>query len=420
MLHFTSQALRIQFISISCASLLCLTLLLINSNDAYSQNHQNFPSAEELEELSNRAFERINQRRLEIGLPAFILNKNLQASALAHATYVVTNNSLALEMHNETPGKNGFTGSVPSDRMKKAGYISNGTAENITMTNYPDGAIATDNLIDAPFHRQAEFSSYVEAGNAMKIQQASPGSINNFEYVYVINFGNPGAIDVQKNIIMFPAPDQKNVPVDWIVNEVPSPWPQMDGKRVGYPISIGVGPSIALNVQSFSLIAVNANSIPIEGKLVTSERGKLMKNFAFWIPLNPLEFNTAYQARAIGTVNGKALDQKWQFTTLVNNPLALIPSSTSLAAEPGSTVKVQITGGTNNEYKIDEIAQSWSSKRALNKKDIDFLSVTHPKPDTAVIYRGATPCSGDFSACIVRVSGSDSSGKKVSINLSIK
>ena len=375
------------------------------------------PSAEELQELSNSAFDRINQRRAEIGLPPFILNKKLQASASAHANYIVTNNSLGAEMHNEIAGKNGFTGLVPSDRMKKAGYISISTAENIAMTNYPDGALATDNLINAPFHRQAEFSSYEEAGNAMKTQLASPGSMNSFEYVYVINFGNPGSNDANKNIIMYPAPDQKNAPVDWIVNEVPSPWPQMDGKRVGYPISIGVGPLITLSVQSFSLIA---NGTPIEGKLVTSEGGKAMKNFIFWIPLNPLEFNTSYQARVIGTVNGKALDKKWEFTTLAYSPLVLASSSTTLSAEPGSTVKVQISGGTNNEYRIDEISQSWASKGILNRKDANFLSVTHPKPDTAIIYRGVTPCSGDFSACMVRVSGSDSSGKKVSINLSVK
>jgi len=420
MFRFTNQALRIKFILILLASLLCLVILLSISNNAHSQNKQSPPSSQELEELSKSAFERINQRRAEVGLPAFKFNKNLQASAAAHANYIVTNNSLGLEMHNETAGKDGFTGIVPSDRMKRAGYITNGTAENIAMTNYPDGALSTDNLIAAPFHRQAEFSSYVEAGDAMRVQQASPGSMNNFDYVYVINFGNPGASDAQKNIIMYPAPDQKSAPIDWIVNEVPSAWSQMDGKRVGYPISIGVGPLATLTVQSFSLIVVNGNGIPAEGKLVTSEGGKIMKNFAFWIPLNPLEFDTVYQARVIGTINGKAIDQKWQFTTLANIPLALTSSSTSLPAEPGSSVKVQISGGTNNEYKIDEIAQSWSSKGALNKKDIDFLKVAHPKPDTAVIYRGETPCSGDFSACTVRVSGSDSSGKKVSINLSVK
>ena len=420
MFRFVFKVVRIDFTSFCQIILLGLVILFWNSNNAYSQNQQEPPSDEELQELSNSAFEWLNQRRAEIGLPALILNKNLQASASAHANYIVMNNSLAVEMHNETAGKNGFTGATPSDRMKKAGYFSNSTAENIAMTNYPDGVISTDNLIAAPFHRQAEFSSYVEAGNAMRAQKAGPGEINNFEYVYVINFGNPGPSDVEKNIIMYPAPEQKNAPIDWTVNEVPSPWPQMDGRRVGYPVSIGVGPLAALTVKFFSLIAVNANSTLIEGKLVTEEGGKVMKNFAFWIPLNPLEFNTTYQAQVIGTLNGKALDQKWQFTTLANSPLVLTPASTTLASELGSAVIVQISGGTNNEYKINEIAQSWEFKGILNRKDTNFIRVTHPKPDTAVIYRGATPCSEDFSSCMVRVSGSDSSGKKVSINLTVK
>ena len=394
-------------------------LLLFISNPAFPQISPDAPTEAQLNNLSRQAFERINQRRIEIGLPPFVLNNELQVSASAHASYIVMNDSLSSEMHYETAGKIGFTGQDPDNRIKQAGYISNGTAENIAMTNYPDGAVASDNLIDAPYHRLAEFSTYVEAGNSMKAKVATAGSGNNHEYIYVINFGNPASTDAPNKIITYPTAEQKNTKIDWIVNEVPSPWPENDGKRVGYPISIGVGPLLDLEVQAFSLIEVSARSSPLTGRLVTTENGKLMKNFAFWIPSKPLNFNAKYQAHVVGLINGKRLDYKWQFSTLAKTPLMLTVASMRLDKKPGSSMLIRMSGGTNNDYKINEITQSWQVMGDASIAKTSFVNMTNPSPDIALIYRNATPCEGSVTACVAKISGSDSSGAKASIDLII-
>jgi uncharacterized protein YkwD len=395
-------------------------LFMLFSGIVFSQSPSDDPTEVLLNNLSQQAFERINQRRAEIGLPPFVLNHELQVSALAHANYIVLNNSLNTEMHNETTGKLGFTGIDPDSRMRKAGYIFNGTSENIAMTNYPDGSVPTDNLIDAPYHRQAQFSTYMDAGNAIKSKATTGNSGNKYEYIYVINFGNPAPINDLKKIITYPAAGQKNAKIDWIVNEVPSPWPERDGQRVGYPISIGVGPSIDLLVKSFSVIDVSASSSAVEGRLVINENGKRMKNFAFWIPSKPLNYSTNYQAHVVGLINGEKLDYKWQFSTLPKVPLILTASTMTLNNMPGSSITIRMTGGTNNDYKINEITESWQVTGHVNSANNSFVHMMHPSPDTVLIYRNTTPCEGYISACVARVSGTDSSGTKASIELIVR
>ena len=375
-------------------------------------------------DLALEAFEHLNERRKQVGLAPLKWNAALALSAKAHANYIVVNNSLASEGHNETPSKPAFYGATPKERINKTGFIGNRTAENISMVSYPSGALATDSLIDAPYHREAEFAPYLEAGAAMLPKAANPSAINPMEFIYVINFGKIDARLVEKSgkpehLFVYPVDGQKNVPAEWVVNESPNPLPQMDGQRVGYPISISANPEDRLIVTSFILRAADADNAPIIGELITTEEGKPMNSYAFWIAVKPLIENTNYSAEVSGTLNGRSFKRKWSFSTAIGIPLVLTPSATNLSDQADSVVTVKISGGTGQNYEINQIGQTYRSK-GIGPSELILFTTEHPLPDTVIIRRSDKPCSGLVSACQLTVAGKDSSGKVVSITLSIK
>ena len=111
-------------------------------------------------DIATDAFNWMNYRRAQIGLAAMTRQAKLDQSALAHANYISLNGSG--EGHDETPGKPGFTGATPSARAQAAGYAA-GASENISHTgNEVAGSVFTDILVDAPFHRSTQFSTYLE------------------------------------------------------------------------------------------------------------------------------------------------------------------------------------------------------------------------------------------------------------------
>ncbi len=306
-----------------------IILLLLNSI-AFAEN------AATLERMANDAFDRMNLRRTQIGLSPLKRSAILDRSATAHARYITHNHSLGSEGHNENSKRPGFTGITPTQRMVAAGYSGNSTSENIALTSYPEGSLSTDDLIDAPYHRQSQFGAYLEAGVAMSAQPAPSNSVNAEQYIYVINFGantSPRGKNQRTQPFVYPADGQQDVPADWIANESPNPVPDMIGQRVGYPISFSADPSDSLIINSFNLR--DANDSRIAGRLITTDtqNGKPLDDYAFWIPLLPLAYGTSFQAHLEGTLNGTAFNKDWHFTTFKSTPLRLIPAAAQIRGE---------------------------------------------------------------------------------------
>ena len=377
---------------------------------------QNVPT---LTNLANEAFDRLNQRREQIGLPALKRNSLLDYSAAAHANYIIKNHSINTEGHSETSGKPGYTGARPTQRMLKAGYIANSTSENMALISYPVGSLSTDNLIDAPYHRQSELGTYLEAGVAMTAQPSPAGSMNPEQYVYVINFGKTIS-DKNKRTepFVYPIDGQRDVPADWIANESPNPVPNMQGQRIGYPISLSASPGETLQIKTFSLN--NSSNNAVEGRLITinTADGKPLGDYAFWLPLRPLAYGATYQAQAQGLLNGKNFTKTWRFTTIEFKPLQLTPSESRLGSTPGSTLAIKISGGTGSNYEINYTSQSYQYMGST-MPNLSFFTAQHPAPDLIVLKRSDTPCTHNVSACKMMVKGKDSSGNEASLSLPI-
>lgn len=376
-------------------------------------------SAASLEKLASDALERLNQRRAQVGLAPLQRNAVLDRSAAAHAHYLTKNHSLNTEGHTESPGRPGYTGVTPAQRMLAAGYNGNSTAENMALISYPLGALSTDDLIDAPYHRQAQFGSYQEAGVAMGTQPAPQGFVNPDHYIYVINFGGDSPAKNRKvQPFVYPTDGQTDVPADWIANESPNPLPDMKGQRVGYPISLSAEPGDTLRINTFSL--TDSSDAAIKGRLITThtDDGKPLGSYAFWIPLKPLAYGMAYQAHAAGNLNGKAFSSKWSFTTLAAAPLQLIPSAQQVSAEAGSTLQVKLSGGTATNFIVNYSGQRYRYFSKTNPK-VSFVTASYPAPDLLILTRNATPCANNVTACEIIITGKDSSGSEVSLVLPV-
>ncbi len=374
-----------------------------------------------LDKMANDALDRLNQRRSQIGLAPVQRNVVLDRSAAAHANYLTRNRALYTEGHYESAGRPGYTGATPAQRIQAAGYTGNGTAENIALVSYPLGELSTDDLIDAPYHRQAQFGPYMEAGVAMGTQPAPQGFVNPDHYIYVINFGgDSSARDKSRKTqpFVYPVDGQKDVPADWIANESPNPLPDMNGQRVGYPISLSAAPGDELKVTTFTL--TDARKVAVAGRLITTrtDDGKPLSGYAFWIPLKPLAYGTGYQAHATGTLNGTAFSTQWRFTTLEATPLQLIPSAEQVSAEPGSTLQVKLSGGTANNFAVSYGGQRYRYSGKTNPK-VSFVTASYPAPDLLVLTRNSTPCANNVTACEIIIKGKDSSGSEVSLALPV-
>ncbi len=392
----------------------CAALLLI-----LLASTANAETPASLEKLARDALDHLNVRRAQAGLAPLQRNAVLDRSAAAHASYITRNRTLDTEGHYENADRPGYTGLTPTQRMQAAGYTADMTSENIALTSYPLGALSTDDLIDAPYHRQSQLGPWAEAGVAMSTQPAPQGSVNPEHYIYVINFGG-NAVDQGKKSqpFVYPVDGQRDVPADWIANESPNPVPDMNGQRVGYPISLAAAPGEALQISAFSLS--DARDVPVEGRLVTTrtDDGKPLGNYAIWVPLKPLAYGTAYLARATGTLNGTAFTTQWRFTTLEAAPLQLSPSAPQIAADEGSTLEVRLSGGTETSFAVSYSGHRFKySGKAAPK--VSFVTASYPAPDLMVLTRSATPCANNITACEVIVKGKDSSGSEVSLALPV-
>jgi len=373
------------------------------------------------EKLASDALERLNLRRAQVGLAPLQRNAVLDRSAAAHAHYLTRNRSLNSEGHGESPGKPGYTGATPAQRMLAAGYGGSSTAENMSLISYPLGALSTDDLIDAPYHRQAQFGPYLEAGVAMSTQPAPQGFVNPDLYIYVINFGGDSSANDKSSKtrpFVYPVDGQQDVPADWIANESPNPLPDMSGQRVGYPISLAAAPGDTLQIKTFRL--TDTRNTAVEGRLITThtDNGKPLDNYAFWIPLKPLAYGMAYQAHAAGTLNGTAFSSQWRFTTLAAAPLKLTPSAPQVSAEAGSTLQVRLSGGTATNFAVNYAGQRYRYSGKTNPK-VSFVTASYPAPDLLVLTRNSTPCANNVTACEIIIKGRDSSGSEVSLVLSV-
>ena len=363
----------------------------------------------------------MNYRRAQFGLAPMTKNAALGQAAQAHANYLTLNDSYSLEGHDETPSKPGFTGVDPIVRMLAAGYPRDYMGENMHSTRFNDGADKTDELIDAPYHRKAQLGDYLHAGGGSSFMARTATRLQD-AYHYVINFGGRSSSwgPAANQIAVLPTPGQQDAPTGWMARERPHPVPDLDGQRVGYPISLQSASGSVLAVSSFALN--DSRGIAISGRLITTrtDTGAALNNQAFWIPLAPLAPASNYTATASGSLNGVAMKLSWAFKTMVELPMAITASSANLPALPGSMVSATLAGGTGRQVRFVGGASGYYYKNMPPAVAPEFASIRFDSPGAVTVVRSATACDpAIFIRCEYRLFGLDEAGAQVILTLPV-
>lgn len=355
------------------------------------------------------AFHWMNYRRAQSGLPAMQWQAQLEKAAAAHANYIALNDSYAAEGHDETPGKPGFTGATPVARIQAAGYVGNGVGENIAGANVGmGGAYFTDNLIDAPYHRGSQLSTFTQAGGGA----SDLGSEGVAQTAYVINFGAADAQAVQtKRLWAYPRPSQTDAYIDWIARETPNPVPDLEGQRVGYPITLHAANGQALSVGSFTL--TDSRGVAVTTRQIMGTGGGPVP---IWIPLAPLLQGMTYTATAAGSLNGQNFRVQWSFSTLRDTALQVTASPGGFSG-PGSAVTFFVEGGTGRYAGYTYIGRYSQSMPGYPR----FTGVVQKSGTQWVFTRDSVACPPGTAPCgEVVATFIDTAGQKVSITLPLR
>lgn len=262
-------------------------------------------------DIATDGFNWINYRRGQAGLSALARNAVIDVAALGHSEYQRVNNVVT---HEQTPGKQGFTGATLLDRLTAAGYTFANTdhafGEVISATSNQNGAFMAEELITAIYHRFVIFEPVFK-----EIGTGAASTASNYRYFtadFAANNGY-GAGVAAGTVAVWPYNGQTQVPVNFFSDyEEPDPVPGLN--EVGYPISVQANITASVKVQSFTVHP--AGGANLEVRLLTHDADPVTpQSAAAIVPLAKLATGTSYDVNFTGTVNGVPVSRSWAFTT---------------------------------------------------------------------------------------------------------
>ncbi len=267
------------------------------------------------------AFNLLNAERANCGFGQVSQSTQLDQAALAHANWIVTNNTVG---HNEATGTPGFTGITSIDRGIAAGYTFYKAIYGTEIINFQgvDGVQAVRSLLSAPYHALAGVSPNLNVGIgiATGVTPSLPGVVN-------IDFGTPAASAGPQEIqgaAVLTYPCQGSTGVDYaLLGESPSPVPtrNLATSPVGTPIVLHsndrnsllvTGASITNAITGVSVPILQVNTVSGSGPFgVADTSGLLSTGAAIVIPSLPLLPNTSYTVSVQGLVYGNVSPSPW-------------------------------------------------------------------------------------------------------------
>lgn len=299
---------------------------------------------------TDEAFRYLNEVRTQAGMPPFERDRTLDLAAQMHADYLLINNAWG---HFQRPGKNGFTGRTPLERILKAGYSSRHNSENVsTHKGAGDASKSIDGLMGAIYHRfsfltfdfdevgvgqasQGDYHSYVyNIGNTIKaslcdkpVPEIPPG-----HYIFKVCADEQQKIDQQVfNNALTSIQKQNPAYVVWpadgltdispaFYNEAPDPLPGVDVS--GYPVSIQFNPIIFKQppkIERFELYKKDSRQ-PVELLARFDKQTDIHGKFTAFehaiFPRYRLDWNTVYQAEVDYMDSaGEPYSIQWEFRT---------------------------------------------------------------------------------------------------------
>ena len=257
----------------------------------------------------SRALAEVNRYRRLAGLQPVRASDIIERSALAHAFYTFFNGASPelrdLGIHKESSGRPGFTGVNVLNRAERAGYAPHSMAE--VITHRQDAAAAVQDWIDSVFHRIPLLrADLLELGYGDAY--LGPLSIQVMDLSYRER--------TTGRIVLYPAPDQTDVPPAFFGNEIPDPLEKAGVNNaaypVGYPITATFDRLAKAQVSSWHLRDSTGKELP--GAILKPDNPEMENSFAF-MALSPLDQGATYTMDLRGLISGVAFHRTWHFTT---------------------------------------------------------------------------------------------------------
>lgn len=255
----------------------------------------------------------INFRRTQVGMTTLERNAIVDNAAQGHSEYQRVNNTIT---HDQTPGRQGFTGATLADRLQAAGYVFNtrnsrAFGEVISATNNGSGQYMAEELITAIYHRFVIFEPvFKEIGTGAATTSTG---YNYFTTNFTANNGY-GAGLPQGQVAVWPFSGQTAVPRNFF-SDTEQPDPVPDQNEVGYPISVHANIDALIQVTSFTVRPRGGADLRVR-LLTHANDTHTGQSSASIVPLARLAANTVYEVSFVGTVAGTPVSRTWSFTTL--------------------------------------------------------------------------------------------------------
>jgi Tfp pilus assembly protein PilF len=245
----------------------------------------------------------VNQYRRLAGLTAVTSSSVIHQSALAHAFYTFFNAALPsirdLGIHKEDASGQGYVGDNVLSRAQHFGYPPRSMAE--VITHRTDPAAAVSDWIDSVYHRIPLLrTDLLELGYGDAY--LGPLTVQVMDMSY--RAGSSG------RVIVYPVPNQMDVPTAFSGNEIPDPAPNAN-YPIGYPITATFDRNAKVTIGAFHFRDPSGAELP---GVTLPPSDETENSFAF-LANAPLLPGTTYTADLTYTVNGVAGHKTWRFTT---------------------------------------------------------------------------------------------------------
>jgi uncharacterized protein YkwD len=250
----------------------------------------------------------VNNYRVPAGSGCATMLPEINKSASAHCAYyaMYTMGDMCISNpHLEVTGCAGFTGATPGDRMKTAGYTSNGGGEVMAFVNNAQGSV--DTWVNSVWHRVPildPWTTHVGYGSSARCDTIDFGR------------GTPAPMDT---VVVYPYDGQTGLPLSFNgANEGPTP--PMPG--TGWPSSTPISIYAQKIMVTEHVLTKDGDATPIDhvwldsqATIVAEDMRRQLTNVVFMYGNLPFDPNTKYHVKITGTYGSGALMKEWTFTT---------------------------------------------------------------------------------------------------------
>jgi hypothetical protein len=277
------------------------------------------------------AYNLLNFERQRCGFGTLVQSVQLDAAAKGHADYQIINNVLTHEQ-DKARYPDGFTGTLPSDRVLAAGYTAAGgvTDEIVgyfgTSQKTGLGAEGIRGLLSAPYHLRGLVGGYRDVGvsvrSNMDVGISSPMVYLQLNAAYKASAGLQ--LVAADSVNTYPCEGSVGVNRQ-LSNETPNPVPGRDlaVNPLGAVVYVGVREGSQLVITNSSMLEVPTGRLVALRAPVTAANdpyapcleGCFKAHQAYIAADAPVLANTSYQMAVTGTNNGTPFSRTFTFVT---------------------------------------------------------------------------------------------------------